>query len=210
MEVCPYSYFWWCGYFRGPWVSFVTTDDFPVRDTKNTARIGASWTHRLHFCFWPMLAKNYYHISKGCKPDNFESLHSFKTWLYKYLRPLLKFFWLWFFPWIKLSWDSCSLWDKSVWLNWFWQFLWERLPFFNPKGFYYSYAWSHSLCQVRTSFCMGLISRKLCGFLLKFLTDFTSFSVLLLFPLSITFFAFMTVFHSISQCRWGSLDQAIC
>ena len=78
MEVCPYSYFWWCGYFRGPWVSFVTTDDFPVRDTKNTARIGATWTHWLHFCFWPMLAKNYYHISKGCKPDNFESLHSLK------------------------------------------------------------------------------------------------------------------------------------
>ena len=26
MEVHPYSYFQWCGYFWGPWVSFVTTN----------------------------------------------------------------------------------------------------------------------------------------------------------------------------------------
>ena len=34
MEVCPYSYFQWCRYFQGPWVSFVTTDEFSVRVTK--------------------------------------------------------------------------------------------------------------------------------------------------------------------------------
>ena len=34
MEVCPYSYFWWCGYFWGPSVSVVTTDEFWVRVTK--------------------------------------------------------------------------------------------------------------------------------------------------------------------------------
>ena len=28
MEVFPYSYFWWCEYTQGPWVSFVTTDEF--------------------------------------------------------------------------------------------------------------------------------------------------------------------------------------
>ena len=28
MEVCPYSYFLWCGYFQGPLVSFVMTDEF--------------------------------------------------------------------------------------------------------------------------------------------------------------------------------------
>ena len=36
-------------------------------------------------------------------------------------------------------------------------------------------------------FCTGLISRKLCRFLLMFSTCFTSLSVLLLFPLLITF-----------------------
>ena len=42
-----------------------------------------------------------------------------------------------------------------------------------------------------TSFCTELISRKLCRFLLLFSTSFTSLSVLLLFPLSITFFVVM-------------------
>ena len=46
------------------------------------------------------------------------------------------------------------------------------------------YAWSHTLCEGRTSFCTGLTSRKLCRFLLMFLTGFTWLSVLLLFPLS--------------------------
>ena len=58
---------------------------------------------------------------------------------------------------------------------------------FNLKGFYYSYMWPCSLCEGRTSFCMGLISRKLCRSLLMFLTGFTSLSVFLLFPPSMTF-----------------------
>ena len=49
------------------------------------------------------------------------------------------------------------------------------------------YAWSCSLCERRTSFYTGLISRKLSGFLLMFPISFTSLTVLLLFPLSITF-----------------------
>ena len=39
---CPYSYFWWCRYFRSPWVSFVMTDEFSVRVTNITSRIGVS------------------------------------------------------------------------------------------------------------------------------------------------------------------------
>ena len=34
MEVHPYSCFRWCRYFWGPWVSFLTTDEFSVRVTK--------------------------------------------------------------------------------------------------------------------------------------------------------------------------------
>ena len=37
----------------------------------------------------------------------------------------------------------------------------------------------------------GYISRKLCRFLLTFLTGFTSFSIILIFSLSITFFVFV-------------------
>ena len=50
---------------------------------------------------------------------------------------------------------------------------------------------TRSLCERRTSFCMGLISRKLFRFLFMFSTGFTSLIVLLLFPLSITFFSFV-------------------
>ena len=61
------------------------------------------------------------------------------------------------------------------------------LSSFNLKGFYYSYAWSCSLCEGKTSFCTRLIFRKLCGVLLMFSTCFTSLSVLLFFSLLITF-----------------------
>ena len=40
-------------------------------------------------------------------------------------------------------------------------------------------------------FSMGLVSRKLCRFLFMFSTGFTSLDVLLLFPVSITFFIFL-------------------
>ena len=65
---------------------------------------------------------------------------------------------------------------------------------FNLKEFYYWYAWSRSLCEGRTSFWPGLVTQKLYGFLLTFSTGFTSLSVLLLFPLWITFFVFMHPF----------------
>ena len=42
MKVHPYSYFGWCGYFLGPWMSFVMTGEFSVRVTKTTSRIGVS------------------------------------------------------------------------------------------------------------------------------------------------------------------------
>ena len=65
---------------------------------------------------------------------------------------------MWIFPWIQLFWHSHSMWDKLGWHNWFWQFLSTKgLSSFNPKGFYYSYAWSSSLCE-RISYCSGLIS----------------------------------------------------
>ena len=185
MKVCSYRYFRCCGYFRGPWVSIVTTDYFSVKVTRINSRTGVSWTHRLSLfdlflTQWIMAI-----LSKGCKPDNFELHNSLKL-----SKSLFQFCWMWIFPWIKLSWHSCSVWDKPGWLNWFWQFLCEGLSSFNPKGLNYSYAWSRSLCEGKTSFCTGFISKKLCKFLLMFFIGFTSLSVLLLFLQSITFFVF--------------------
>ena len=131
-------------------------------------------------------------LSKVCKPDNFESHNSLK----------LSFTNIWG---LRSNFVDCesflesnfpeilAVWDKPGWLNWFWQFLCLRLSSFNLKGFWYSYAWSRSLCERRTSFCTGLISRKLCRFYL-FSTGFTSLSALLLFPLSIIFFSFVHSF----------------
>ena len=51
MEVRPYSYFLWCGHFRCPWVSFVTTDEFSVRVTKITSKIAVSLTCSVPFLF---------------------------------------------------------------------------------------------------------------------------------------------------------------
>ena len=49
----------------------------------------------------------------------------------------------------------------------------------------FQFMWRNS--SLWDSFCMGLISRKICGFLLMFWTGFTPFSILLLFPLLIIF-----------------------
>ena len=83
MEVRPKSYFWWCAYFWGPWVSFVTADEFSVMVTKITSkitsRISISWTHFLPFYFKPILTQWIMIIlSKACKSDNFELHNSLK------------------------------------------------------------------------------------------------------------------------------------
>ena len=113
-------------------------------------------------------------LSKGCKPHNLEPHKSPNLSFTNILGHHFQFCWMWIFPWIRLSWHSCSMWDKLGWLNWFWQCLCEGLSSFNTKGFYYSYTWSCILHERRTSFCTGLISWKLCRFILTFLTGFTS------------------------------------
>ena len=104
-----------------------------------------------------------------------------------------EFCWLRIFPWIKLSRYSCSMLDKPGWLNWFWQFLCEGLSSFHQKGFYYSYAWSCSLCEAKTSFWTRLISRKFCRFLLVFHC--------LYFTLCLTYFS------SIDHILWMVFDS---
>ena len=129
-------------------------------------------------------------LSKVCKPDNIELHHSLKLSFLNICGLCSDFVDCESFL-ESNSWHSCFMQDKLGWIKWFWQFLCERLSSSNLKGFHYSHAWSCSLCEGRTFFCMGLISRKFCRFLLMFSTSFTSFSVSLLFPLSITFFIFM-------------------
>ena len=133
MEVCPYIYFQCCRYFWGPWLSFVITDEFSVRVTKISSRIGVSWTYSLPFYFLSILT----HwitaiISRRSKRDNFE--------LYKSLK--LSFANTWGFhsnfmkreSFLKLTSPETetdySMWDKPGWFNWFSQLLCEVLSSF--------------------------------------------------------------------------------
>ena len=120
-------------------------------------------------------------LSKGCKPNNFEQHNSLKPNFTNIWGLPFNLCWMWIFLWVKFSWHSYSMWDKLGWHKWFSQFLNEWLSSFNLKGFYYSYTWSCSLCGRRNSFFTGLISRKLCGFLLMFSTDFTSLGLFFLY-----------------------------
>ena len=81
------------------------------------------------------------------------------------------------------------MWEKRGWFNRFWQYLCEGSSF-NAKGFGYSYAWSCSLREGRTFFCMVPISRKLSSFLLM--------SLALLHSVSYFFFLYRS--PSLSLC----------
>ena len=66
LEVRSSSYFWWCGYVSGPWMSFITTDEFPVRVTKTTSRLVSHDLRTYRFIFnlfklnelWPYYQKH--------------------------------------------------------------------------------------------------------------------------------------------------------
>ena len=72
-----------------------------------------------------------------------------------------------------------------------------------------SFSNSFTLCERRTFFYMGLISKKLSRFLFMFLSSFTSLSVSLLFPLLITFFVIIHPQVDSISSR-GSLNQPFC
>ena len=82
-------------------------------------------------------------LSKGRKPDNYGPHNPLKC-SFTNIWGLCS---LWIFPLIKLSWHSCSMWEKLGWLNWLWQFLCKWLSSINPKRFYHSYAYSYSLYE---------------------------------------------------------------
>ena len=45
LKVCPYTYFRWCGYSSGPWVSFAIKVEFSMGFRKVTSRMSVSFTH---------------------------------------------------------------------------------------------------------------------------------------------------------------------
>ena len=114
-------------------------------------------------------------LSKACKPDNFESHNSLKLSFTNIRGLRSNFVDCESFP-ESNSPDILALCETN---------LDDSIDSgnFPVRGYLPLIRW--------TSFCTGLISRKLCRFLLMFLTGFTSLSVLFLFPLSITFVVFV-------------------
>ena len=137
---------------------FITTDEISVRVRKITPRIGVSWTHSLPLNFYPILTHWIMAIlSKGFKPHNFEWRNS-----------------------IELSFTNIQgLHSNFVDCE---SFIESKSSDINALC---ETNLSHTFYEGRTPFCMVLISRKLCRFLLKFSTAF------FLLPLLITFFVFM-------------------
>ena len=98
-------------------------------------------------------------LSKGCKPDNFEQHNSLKLLLtniwdvcFNFVECKLNQTLMTFLLYVRQTLMTQMILAISLWV----------VIFLYPKGFCYSYAWSHSLCEGVTSFCTGLISRKLC------------------------------------------------
>ena len=72
MEVCPSSYFWWWGYFWGPWVSFVLVDSHKnLQGFVSQGLTAYLSVFNLLLTQWIMAI-----LSKGFKPDNFEPHNS--------------------------------------------------------------------------------------------------------------------------------------
>ena len=154
-----------------------------------------SWTHSLPFWLITLFRLNKMAISsKARKPEKFESQNSLKLSFTNIRSQPSYFVGCEYPPWIKLSWCPCFIWNKTEKLIRFKQYLCKGLSSFNSKGFCYSYTWPCNLCNAETRFCAGIIFRKLWGFLFMFLTGFTSFGVLLPFPIRITIFFFVQGF----------------
>ena len=198
-EVCPYSYFWWCGYFRSPWVLFVLTNEFSLRITKLHQQLGSHKLVVYHSVFDQFLTYKMTILSKACKPVNFEAHNSLKFNLNNIWGLCLNFFECEYVlesnapDIITLcetnmddSTDSSNFSVRSY------------FPLIQKDSVTRMHGLAVCLYKGKTSFCIGLISSKIYGFLVMFSTDFTSLSVLLLFPLMITFFIlmqFLLIFH---------------
>ena len=162
--------------------------------------------------FWLSELWSYYQKDVNQITLNYATFQSLAFQIFEAKKFFQKFCWLLMFPWINLSWQFCSMWDKPWWLNYFWQFLREASSSFNLKGFYYSYAWSCRLCERKAFFCLGLISRKLHRFLcfqLLYLTHCLTSFLLYWSPSSSLCMAFYSISSNIDEFLLISLSANV-
>ena len=134
-------------------------------------------------------------LSKGCKPNNFESHNSLKHSFANIWGLCFNFIGCEsFLEWN--SWHFCCIWDKLGWLNWFWEFLCGWSSSFNLKRFCYSYVWSCSLCKGKTSF----------------LDSYLCFWMALIHSVSYFFFHYGSSSFSLCTCFdaiWSNIDEVL-
>ena len=185
MEVCPYSYFWWCGYFWGPWGSFVMTNEFSVMVTKLLQGLVSHELTAYPSVFNLILTQWIRATSKVCKPDDFEPHNSPKlsfknTWGLHSTTVECESFLKSNSPGILALIEINNL-DDSI-----------DSGIFSVRS-YLTLIWKDSITHMHGLAVYVkkglLISRKLCGFLHMFSTSITAS-----FPLSITFSAIMHSF----------------
>ena len=162
MKVCPYSYFRWCGYFQGPWVSFLTANEFSVRLNKNYLKDWCLMNSQPTFLFFdPFLTQWIIAYQKDVNQItlNHTALENLALRIFEtFVRILLN---------VNLSLNQTLLtFLLCVRQNWMTQLILavslRKGVFLNLKGFYYSYTWSCSLSLSWDSLSlMGLICRKL-------------------------------------------------
>ena len=106
VEVCPYSYFWWCWYFWGPW-SVICYDRWVLSEVhKSYFKDWCLMNSQLTVLILTFFQTNLSHITFWNL-----ALPIFEVFVQILLNVNLS--------WIKLSWHSCSMRDKLGWLNWF-------------------------------------------------------------------------------------------
>ena len=115
---------------------------------------GVSWTDNIAFCFGLYYQKDVHQITLN--PITLKNLALRMFGAFVGILLIVNLF-------LNQTLRTFLLYLRHTWMPQL--ILATSLRGFNLKGFYCLFAWSRSLCERRTSFCMGLISRKLCRFL---------------------------------------------
>ena len=193
IKVCPYTFFLWWGYFQSPWMSFITTDEFSVWVIKFPSKVSVSWIQSIFLFLTYFELTEMAILSKGHKADNFESCNCLKRSFTNIWGLCSNFVERESFL-ESNSLDILALCERNLdgSIDSGNSSVRGYFPLIQKDSLTHIHALAHYVKEGLSFAC--IFSRKVCRFLLRFLTGYTSFSALLLFPLSITFFVFMHCF----------------
>ena len=159
MEVCPYRYFWWCRYLWGPWVSFGTTDEFSVRVTKLLQGV-VSYELTAYLSVFDLFLTQWVMALMNVNHRQLWITKLSKTWLYKYWSLCLSFVDCESLP--ELNSPDYLLYVRLTWMiQWVLAiYLWGVVVVILLL-----IVGLCSLCEGRTSFCIGPLENSAYSYL---------------------------------------------